>query len=233
MKLNFKKYAAIWVILLAVFNAICFITPSEINGESKYTNGFWIGYAFITAAFIGQLVCTYLAFRSETVKGLVYNASLIRISVVGVVLMLVFGSLTMAFPKIPEWLGALVCLLILAFTAISVIKAQSAVEAVEQVEKKVKTKSMFIRSLTADAEALVNKAVSDEIKAEAKKVFEAVRYSDPMSDDVLEGIENQIENAFRTFKAAVAANDADMAESTAKTVLELVEERNLKCRLIK
>lgn len=233
MKINFKKYAAIWVILFAVFNAFCFITPSEIDGESKYTNAFWIGYAFITVAFAGQLVCTYLAFRSQSVKGLIYNSSLITISLAGLVLMLIAGSLTMIVAKIPEWLGALVCLLILAFTAIKVIKAQSAVEAVEQIEQTVKKKTIFIRSLTADAEALVSKADAQEIKDEAKAVYEAIRYSDPMSDDALSNVETQLENAFRMFKTAVAANDIEAAKSAAKTVKELAEERNLKCRLLK
>ena len=233
MKVNFKKYAIIWAILLVIFNALCFVTPEEINGESKYTTSFWIGYIFITLAFLGQLACTYIAFKSGKVKDAIYNASLIRISTVGLALMLVIGGLTMAVAKIPEWVGVLACLIILAFTAISVIKAQSAVEAVEQVEQKIKTSTVFIRSLTVDAESTVSKACSDEVKAEAQKVYEAIRYSDPMSDDVLAGIENQIDNAFRSFKAAVAANDAELAKSTAKTVQELIEERNLKCRLIK
>lgn len=233
MKVNFKKYAIIWAILFVLFNAICFVTPSEINGVSKYTNSFWIGYAFITAAFIGQLFCTYLAFKPENVKGLIYNSSFISLSVAGLALMLVAGGITMALPRVPEWIGILVCLIILAFTAIKVVKASSAVEAVEQIEKNVKTKTFFIRSLTADAQALVSKADAEEIKQEANKVYEAIRYSDPMSDEVLGSIETQIENAFRSFKAAVAANDTEMAKSASRTVLELVEERNLKCKLIK
>ncbi len=233
MKINFKKYAIIWAILFAVFNALCFITPSEINGESKYTNAFWIGYVFIALAFIGQLACTWFAFKEGTVKGLIYNSSLITISTAGLVVMLIVGSITMLSTKVPQWLGILVCLLVLAFTAIMVIRAQSAVDAVEQIEQDVKKKSMFIRSLTADAESLMSKAVSDDVKAEAKKVFEAIRYSDPMSDDVLSGVETQIENAFRDFKAAVTANDIEFAKNAARTVMELVDERNVKCKLIK
>ena len=233
MKIDFKKYGIIWAILFVLFNALCFVTPSEINGESKYTNGFWIGYAFITAAFIGQLFCTYLAFKPGKVKELIYSSSFITISVAGLAIMLLVGGITMAIPQIPEWLGILVCLFVLAFTAIKVVKASSAVDAVEQIEQNVKTKTLFIRSLTADAQAVIAKADAEEIKAEANKVFEAIRYSDPMSDDVLSGIETQIENAFRSFKAAVAANDVEMAKSASKTVIELVEERNVKCKLIK
>lgn len=233
MKVDFKKYAIIWAILLVIFNALCFITPSEINGESKYTTSFWIGYIFITLAFIGQLACTYIAFKSGNIKDAIYNASLIRISTVGLALMLVIGGITMAVAKIPEWLGVLACLLILAFTAISVIKAQSAVDAVQQLEKKIKTQTLFVRSFSADAEALISKAENDEMKAEAKKVFDAIRYSDPMSDDVLSGIESEIEGAFRSFKGAVLDNNAEAAKSAAKMISQLTDERNLKCKMLK
>lgn len=233
MKVSFKKYAIIWAILLVIFNALCFITPSEINGESKYTTAFWIGYAFITLAFIGQLACTYLAFKSGNIKDAIYNASLIRISTVGLVLMLIVGGITMVVPKIPEWVGVLACLLILAFTAITVIKAQSAVDAVQQVEKKIKTQTLFVRSISADAEALISKAESDEMKAEAQKVFDTIRYSDPMSDDALAGIESQIEGAFRSFKGAVLDGNAEAAKSASKMIAQLTDERNLKCRLLK
>ena len=32
---NFKLYAVVWAILAVVFNVIVFVSPSEINGESK------------------------------------------------------------------------------------------------------------------------------------------------------------------------------------------------------
>lgn len=47
------------------------------------------------------------------------------------------------------------------------------------------------------------RASCDEMKAETKKVYEAIRYSDPMSNNVLANIENQIQNEFNAFADAV------------------------------
>ena len=54
---NFKLYAVVWAVLVALFNAIVFITPSGYEGASKFTDTFWIGYAFVMIGFVGQLVC--------------------------------------------------------------------------------------------------------------------------------------------------------------------------------
>lgn len=76
MNKKFKYYALIWAILLAVFNVICFITPDETAGMSKFGGAFWAGYIFITIAFIGQLVCAYIALKTDDKTKLFYNIPL-------------------------------------------------------------------------------------------------------------------------------------------------------------
>lgn len=181
MNKKFKYYALIWAILLAVFNVICFITPDETAGMSKFGGAFWAGYIFITIAFIGQLVCAYIALKTDDKTKLFYNIPIIRVSYTGLILTLVFGALCMAIPNLPNWVGIIVCVLVLAFTAIAVIKAKAASDVVENIDKKVKAQTLFVKSITVDAESLLARAATPEAKDACKKVFEAVRYSDPMS----------------------------------------------------
>ena len=192
MNKKFKYYALIWAILLAVFNVICFITPDETAGMSKFGGAFWAGYIFITIAFIGQLVCAYIALKTDDKTKLFYNIPIIRVSYTGLILTLVFGALCMAIPNLPNWVGIIVCVLVLAFTAIAVIKAKAASDVVENIDKKVKAQTLFVKSITVDAESLLARAATPEAKDACKKVFEAVRYSDPMSNDALAGVESQI-----------------------------------------
>ena len=57
MKKSIKYFTLIWFVLLAVFNAVTFILPSEIAGINRFEQQtFWIAYAFISLAFVGQLV---------------------------------------------------------------------------------------------------------------------------------------------------------------------------------
>ena len=76
-------------------------------------------------------------------------------------------------------------------------------------------------------------AKSDELRAEAKKVFEAIRYSDPMSNVALSELNTQIERQFNTFAEAVNADDVELAKETSDALVELIETRNHKCKALK
>ena len=232
MNKKFKYYALIWAILLAVFNVICFITPDETAGMSKFGGAFWAGYIFITIAFIGQLVCAYIALKTDDKTKLFYNIPIIRVSYTGLILTLVFGALCMAIPNLPNWVGIIVCLLVLAFTAIAVIKAKAAADVVENIDAKVKAKTIFVKTLTVDAENLFARATTPEAKDACKKVFEAVRYSDPMSNDALAGVESQITLKFNELSEAVSGG-ADNVKNIADELVVLIGDRNKKCKALK
>ena len=233
MKKSFKIYSLIWAICLAVFNVITFVTPNEIGGVSKFNGSFWVGYVFITIAFIGQLTCAFVAFKAENLKKFFYNIPLLSISYGGLVAMLIVGSIFMAVPVLPEWIAIIVCVIILAFNAIAIIKATAAADIVSGIDEKIKTQTFFIKSLSGDAQSLMTSAKSDELRVEAKKVYEAIRYNDPMANAALSDLDAQIEKQFNAFSDAIKADDAELAKETAATLVEMVERRNQKCKLLK
>ena len=233
MKKSFKIYSLIWAICFAVFNVITFVTPNEIGGVSKFSGSFWVGYIFITIAFVGQLACAFVAFKAENLKKFFYNIPLLSISYGGLVAMLIVGSVFMAIPVLPEWIAIIVCVIILAFNAIAIIKATSAADIVSGIDEKIKVQTFFIKSLSVDAQGLVTSAKSDELRAEAKKVYEAIHYSDPMANAALSDLDTQIERQFNAFSDAVKADDAELAKETADVLVEMVERRNQKCKLLK
>ena len=233
MKKGFTSYAICWAILLTLFNLLCFVTPAEWYGFNKFGGSFWAGYAVITLAFLGQLACAYKTFRAENAKKFFYNLPLITVSYTGLILTLVLGGLCMAIPDVPNWLGAIVGAVVLAFTALAVIKASAAADIVESVDKKVAEKTAFLRMATADAEVILASAKSAEVKAECKKVYEALRYSDPMSNEALSVTEAKITVKLDELKAAAAADDAEKAKTAAEELMLLIKERNAKCKALK
>lgn len=72
-----------------------------------------------------------------------------------------------------------------------------------------------------------------ELKAEAKNVYEAIRYSDPMSSDALTDIEGQIQNEFKAFSQAVVSEDLELAKSVAGELMNLIDGRSKKCKALK
>ena len=233
MKKGFQRYTAAWAALLILFNLICFVTPAEWYGFNKFGGSFWAGYVVIMLAFLGQLACAYKAFRAEDAKKLFYNLPLITVSYTGLILTLVFGGACMAVPDLPNWLGAILGAVVLAFTAVAVIKASAAADIVESVDKKVTEKTAFLRVATADAEVILASAKSEETKAECRKVYEALRYSDPMSNEALSVTEAKITVKLGELKAAAAADDAEKTKTAAEDLMLLIKERNTKCKALK
>ena len=226
MKKTFKSYIGVWAICLLTFNVIAFIVPNETKAN------FWAGYIFITLAFLGQLFCANTAFKAENAEKFFYNFPLISISFVGTVIMLIVAGLAMAISAIPVWVGIVFCLIILAFTAIAIINASVVSETVSNIDEKIKLKTLFIKMLTADATNLMSKAQTKEEKEITKKVYEIIRYSDPVSNDALSAIESQITVRFKEFENAICEN-SEKATSLGEELIILIEDRNTKCKLLK
>ncbi len=233
MKKSLGIYSIIWAICLAVFNVIVFVTPNKIGEVSKFSGSFWVGYIFITVAFLGQIVCAFFAFKAKNLKKFFYNIPLISISYGGLIAVLVVGSVFMAVPVLPEWIAIIVCVIILAFNAVAIIKATAAADIVSGIDKKIKTQTFFIKNLTAETQSLMSSAKTDELRAETKKVYEAIRYSDPMANAALSELDAQIERQFNAFANAIKTEDAELAKETADVLVEMVERRNQKCKFLK
>lgn len=232
MKKVFKFYSVIWAVLLALFNVISFVSVGWA-GISKYTPSFWIGYAFITLSFIGQIVCAYFALKDNDIKKTFYNVSLIAASYTGLILSFIFGGLCMIISLLPYWVGILLCAIVLGINVIAIIKASAVVDIVSSIDEKAKESTFFIKSLTVDAESLMSRAKSETIKAECKKVYEAIRYSDPMSNGALVSIESEITIKFSNFSDAVVSDKFNVASECATELVILIDERNKKCKLLK
>lgn len=231
MKKGFKYYAAAWALLFVLFNLLVFVPPRFVGEYDKFGGAFFAGYIGIVVAFVGQLVCAYFALKAENAQKLFYHLPLATVSYTGLVLTLICGGLCMAVPDLPNWGGALVCLLILVFCAVAVIKAAAAAELVAGVDEKVSTQTQFVKNLTVDAENLCARAQSDEAKAACKKVYEAIRYSDPMSVPALADIEAKIAAQMQSFTAAVTAGTG--VDEAADALVLLMQERGSKCKALK
>lgn len=232
MKTGFKFYIASWAVLLLLFQVTAFV-PIGWKGTEKYTSSFWIGYAFIMLAFIGNAVCAYFAFSSKSKEEFFLRIPLLSVSYGCLILSFIFGGFCMLIPSLPYYIGVILCAVVLAFHALSVIKAAAAATAVENVGKKVKEKTQFVKMLTVDAEGLVARAKNNTDKEACRKVYEAVRYSDPMSDEGLSVIEAKITVKMDEFSDAINANDSEKIEKCSEELLIMIGDRNRKCKALK
>ena len=139
----------------------------------------------------------------------------------------------MVFSPLPYWVGAILCATVFAINIIAVMKATVAINEVERIDEKVGTQTAFIKTLIVDAESLVARAKSETTKSECKKVYEVIRYSDPMSHAELATIESDISHQFGLLVDAVKADDAEKVLDIATDICILINDRNKKCKLLK
>lgn len=224
-----RIYTIAWSIVLVVFNAIVFVTPNL----ARHFSAFWIGYTFIMVAYVGHLFCTRYALRDDEGHKLFYGIPIILVSYIGLAIMLVAGGMGMIIPGFPWWLSVILSLAALGFLALAVLIAGSAGEIVFGIDRKVKTASHTFRNLTADADHLRVEAKTNELKAIAKKVYEAIRYSDVMSSHMLYEINERILLQFEAFADAIHEEDLELSAEIATELLNLIDERNKKCKLLK
>ncbi len=232
MNKNFKFYIVIWAILLVLYNTIIFlIRPILPQFATVYYAKFWIAWIITVAAFGCNLFCAHIAFRENNLKKIFLRVPLVRMSYACLILMFLFGGTLMLIPICPAWASAVVCIVIFLLQVISIIKSAWAAETIEETEEKVQTKTSFIHTITVDAENLIGHAKTDESKADCKKVYEALRYSDPMSSDSLSDIEAEISHSFEAFSAKIKAGEA--SSDLAVELINLIGDRNRKCRVMK
>ena len=237
MKKAFRIYLIAWAIMFVLFNAVVIALPKEttIAGitYTKLGGLSWITLILFELCFVGHLVCTWFACKQNKLTGTFYRLPLIRLSYACVIVTLVLGCLAMAIPNLPSWIPLIVALLVMAIYVFAVLKAAAAAEIVESIDEKVKVKTAFIKALTVDAQTLLSRAKCEPIKNACKKVFEAVRYSDPMSADALSDVESRIRTEFDALTDAVISDNADAATASADELLTLLKERNSRCKMEK
>ncbi len=230
MKTSFKIYALIWAIGFAIFNLVAFVPVVSIEG-AEISSSFVVATIFCDIMFFAQLGCGYFAFKPENKQKVFYNIPIVTTSLISLLVTIVVAVILALIPDVPNWLTALILAVVTLISVVAILKSHIVAESISKIDDKVKVKTFFIKNLTVDAETLISKATTDEAKAVAKKVYEAICYSDPMANDALSSLESEISTKFNAFSNAVTSGEA--LKETSEALLVLIEERNNKCKLLK
>ncbi len=223
MKKNFKYYIAIWLIVFCVFNVLMFLFYANTKGIDSIDGSSWLAYALINVSLIGQLICAWIALNQKTLRKVFLNISIVQVSFLGIIISAIVGILLMFVIKVPSWIASVICLVILAINTISVLTAKATADIIGAKDEALRQQQSFIRSITAEAQQLMNEQTDEVLKREISKVYEAFRYSDPMSSKDLKDIESNIRVAFNDLAS-------DPAKEKADKVLVLISRRNTLCK---
>ena len=213
---------AVLGIFFVIFNVIVFAIPTA------KTVTFWVAYIFTLIAFAMQPLIWKFAFKdTDTLKSKFLGIPLISVGIIYLLVQIVAVAVFIALSFVPSWIAIVVCILILGISAICLIGTETGREEINRIEHKVSKKVFYIKSLQIDIEMLAKAEADADTKTALTNLAEKIRFSDPMSDELLAELETKISNKFEELKSA------EQKSTIINELTLLIEERNKKCKLLK
>lgn len=234
MKLGKKTVSTaliVFLILTALLNLIIFavFSPSELeNGDLKLV--FWFSYGFLMVACVFQIVTVGTGRFEAGLESVFFGFPLLHVSLfyfcVTAVLSLVFMILVSFGAAVPFMLMFVLECIVLALFAVAFIVSLAHKNIVVEIDKTIKKNVLSIRNLVSDVECLAEGADDPQLKAKLSRLAEDIRYSDPMTNDVVAEIDLQIKDTIAELELYMSEQDFTNAEAKIRQTQLLVSKRN-------
>ncbi|MDE7363899.1 MAG: hypothetical protein K2N27_03270 [Ruminococcus sp.] len=225
MKPSKAPYIIIAIGFIA-YNLLSFVIPSEKTGA------FWTTYVFGIISFgIVAFAWKRAIDNGKDFISRYYKIPLVQLGfayvIISVVLMLIFKFVTIA----QVWTAVLICALLLCIVCIGFITTDSAIEAgiqeIERIEQNISKKRSYIKNLQIEVEMLAEKETDAEIKKKLTILAKKIRLSDPMSDDSVSDLEQNLIDR-------VSAYDMSSDKTAAiEEIEQILLKRNKKIKALK
>lgn len=226
MKKAFKMYVGYWFLLLVCFNALNFLIKLPSGYLVNKDKTFWPIYLIVTAVALVQLGTTYYV-MSKKPNALIFRFSLSSFSYWAMVINAVVGSVVLLIANdTVRYVGAGLCVLITIIYAFSAVDSD---EENQEADADKNERAGIIITLRTEAANLISSTSNPSMKTPLRKVCEALRYSDPVNNELLFDMESNMFAKFGELKRAVSLDDLDKSTKLVQEFLALLEERNNKC----
>ena len=224
-----KMFAAILALVFLTYNLTLFVTAGFDHFAS-----FWASYVFMLLAF-AALACvgSMLGERGMMLRDWLFGFPIIKHTVAYIVVEFIAATIFMVADT-DEWkLAFVVQFLLLAVYLVFAVSCFLAKETIQEIEKKVAVKTQTIRLLYAEMYTAAQACTDETLKPVLEKLAEELRYSDPMSNELLADLETRLGNVVGEVKKLVLSGHFDIAKQYCVTVANLIVERNQKCKALK
>lgn len=215
-----KGYALIGIIFIL-------ITVVSLAIPTSKSAAFWIAYIFTVVALAAQIVLWKRTFGHKELTSKFLGFPIVHIGIVYLVVQITVLFVFVFAEKLPAWSALVTCTVIAAMAAIFMIAADVGRTEIEKVEQKVQGKVFYIKNLQVDIEILASAEKDAKTKEQLEQLAEKVRFSDPMSSEQLEPLEERIAIAVESLKSS------DDKLEIINQLNRLIDERNKKVETLK
>jgi len=211
-------YASLW----AVVSIIIFVTPGKISNLCGCV------YAITFAFYIVALFFSYTTLNRSLKQVFYGTPTLLAISAL-LIIQTIFLFITRFVPYLPHWIAIVVETLIIGGGVVLAILLLTSKSYLNEVDVQTKDKENFMKLLLAEITIEMQKEEKPEIKKQLEQLLSKVKYSDPISDASFKSLEESISSLTVSLKTSEPHQKMDII----KKIILLLEERNMKCKMLK
>ncbi len=201
--------------------------------SARYTNYFYTAIIILAVGYAFSIASTFIGFKKQqNAEGTFYGVPFVFSGLSTFILITILSGISI-FVGVSPLLQAIIAIVIFACALGKLLKKSVARELIVERGEQVKKQTQFIKMLSADAQTLNSTVKSDTAKELTQKVYETIRYSDPMSTDAFLDIEKSIQEKFDEFESCINKDDVDNAKIVADELISLIKKRNNRCKTLK
>ncbi len=213
---------AIWGIFFAVYNLLIFLFLKP------QTPVWWMSYGFMVLAFCLQILGMWLSFKEFSVEAVFFGIPLAKFTLFYFFAEFFMSFVFMLFQRVTWKIPLFLQIVMLGIYAVVAIVSVATRDAAVAVKDDVQNKAKAMRMDTIDVEMLRDEATDPELKNQLRRLAEAVRYSDPMTNDAVADVDARIKQETMALRMYCEDGDVAAAKDSCAKLQRLYVERNKK-----
>lgn len=216
-------------IALVVFSVVAFAIPFA------HTTAFGVAYGFGALAILFQLYIFKASHAGDgDAKSRFYGFPIARLGVYYLVAQLVVSVIEMALARvIPTGVAVAINVLLLALAAVGCITMDAMRDEIIRQDGALKKNVGNMRELQSLSAALVGQCGDESLKPMLQKLADEFRYSDPVSSEKTQEIEEDMKAQLGDIQQVLVEGDSDSAKKLCGKLMGSLAERNRVCAVSK
>lgn len=227
--LNNKWMASIIVAIIFVLYSVVAFVVIGYQG-----NQFLVAYLFTLAAYLFLLISIWVIGRARNdLKDIFLGIPVWRICIIYVITQTVLGLVFMVLPIDIFKVSVVLQLILAGVYIILVCTAFAGKNTVSNIDDKVKKKRNYLGILKVEIDTLLQEETSPYVKEALAELSEMIRFSDPMSVDDLQALEEEILEKVSILASEYTGYDEAEKLVSLKQIKNKMLTRNMKCKMLK
>ena len=221
--------ALVLLVLLVAYNVLYFVIPFNRDLSNA---AYWITYGLTTFLVVFMGVLVYLGIGAKQLKSRVFGLPILALGYSALVAQVIIDVLVMVvgnFVEFKSWIVVILETLLLVFFFISLIARTAYKDTIDKLDK-AEAKETFIKELRINVEVLAGSCSDEKVAKPLAKLLDDLKYADPVSNEAVVEIEDQINDSFANLKEALAASNSDAAIAEINKINSLINERKLRLK---